>query len=42
MRIIQWIIHCSYKNVRAVEDHNRNWDLKNATIWFIQNGMKGR
>ena len=34
-------IHCSSKNVRAVED-NFNKDLENATIWFIQNGMKDR
>ena len=34
-------IHCSSKNVRAVED-NLNRDLENATIWFIQNGMKDR
>ena len=32
-------IHCSDKNVHAVED-NLNSDLKNATRWFIQNGMK--
>lgn len=32
-------IHCSNKNVRAVED-NLNSDLENATTWFIQNGMR--
>ena len=32
-------IHCSNKNVRAVE-HNLNSDLENATTWFIQNGMR--
>ena len=32
-------IHCSDKNIDAVED-NLNSDLKNATRWFIQNGMK--
>ena len=32
-------IHCSNKNVRAVED-NLNSDLANVTTWFIQNGMK--
>ena len=32
-------IHCSNKNVHAVED-NLNSDLENATTWFIQNGMK--
>ena len=32
-------IHCSNKNVRAVED-NLHCDLENATTWFIQNGMK--
>jgi len=32
-------IHCSNKNVRAVED-NLNSDLENATTWFNQNGMK--
>ena len=42
MRIIQWIIHCPCKNVRAAEDDNRNRDLENATIWFTQNGMKDR
>ena len=32
-------IHCSNKNIRAVED-NLNSDLENATTWFIQNGVK--
>ena len=32
-------IHCSKKNLRAVED-NLNSDLENATTWFIQNGMR--
>ena len=32
-------IHCSNKNVSAVEDY-LNSDLEKATTWFIQNGMK--
>lgn len=32
-------IHCSNKNVRAVEDY-LNGDLENSTTWFIRNGIK--
>ena len=42
-RIIKYVddtnIHCSDKNIRAVEE-NLNSDLENTTTWFIQNGMK--
>ena len=32
-------VHCSNKNVHAVED-DLNSDLENPTTWFFQNGMK--
>ena len=37
--MIQTWFHCSGKDVRAVQN-NLSIDLENATLWFIQNGMK--